>query len=69
MSFHEAMATMNMTILMYAEAGSERMVFINDRKYTEGDYVDGRFLLESITPEGAVLSYEGERITLRPKSK
>jgi general secretion pathway protein B len=68
-SFQESMATMNMTILMYAEAKSERIVFVNDRKYMEGDYIDGRYLLESITPEGAVLSYRGERLTLRPRAK
>ena len=56
---------MKITVLLYEEARSERMVFINDRKYVEGDYVDGRYLLESITPDGVVLSYQGERATLR----
>ncbi len=69
MSFREAAAKMNITILMYAEAKSERMVFINDRKYVEGDYIEGRYLLETITPEGAVLSFQGERITIRPRTK
>lgn len=68
-SLHEAMAKMNMTILITAEVPSDRMVFINDRKYVEGDHVEGHYLLESITPEGAVLSYQGERAILRPRSK
>ena len=45
------------------------MVFINDRKYQEGDYVEGRYLLEKITPEGAVLGYQGERVLLKSRSK
>jgi general secretion pathway protein B len=68
-SLREAMAKMKISILMYDEAKSERMVFINNRKYLEGDYVDGRYLLESITLEGAVLSFQGERALLRASAK
>jgi hypothetical protein len=68
-SLREASAGMSMTILLYSEVKSERMAFINDRKYQEGDYIDGRYLLESITPEGALLSYQGERLLLHPKAK
>lgn len=64
-SLREAMAKMKISILMYDEAKSGRMVFINNRKYLEGDYVDGRYLIESISLEGAVLSYKGERALLR----
>jgi general secretion pathway protein B len=65
----EALAKMNMTILFYSENKSERMVFIDGRKYTEGEFVDGLYLLESIIPEGAWLSYQGARAMLRPKSR
>jgi general secretion pathway protein B len=65
----EAMAQMIMTILYYSENKAERVVFINNRRYAEGDYVDGHYLLESITLDGAVLSYEGERAVLRPGTK
>jgi general secretion pathway protein B len=68
-SLREAMAKMTMTILLYSEVKSERMAFINDRKYVEGEYVDGRYLLESITPEGALLSYQGEQALLRSRAK
>jgi len=68
-SLREAVAKMNMTVLMYSEVPSERMVFINDHKYVEGDYIDGRYLLETITLEGAVLTYQGERIVLHSKAK
>jgi hypothetical protein len=63
------MAKMTLSILSFSEAKSERLVFINGKKYLEGEYVEGNYLLESITPEGAVLSYEGERGVLRPGLK
>jgi len=68
-SLREALAKMTMTILMYSDIKSESMAFINDRKYVEGEYIDGRYLLESITPEGAILSYQGERALLRSRAK
>jgi general secretion pathway protein B len=62
----DAVAGMTMSIHMFSEEKAERMVFINGRKYLEGDYVDKVYLLESITPEGAVLRFGAERATLRP---
>jgi general secretion pathway protein B len=65
----EAMDEMTISILSYAENKAERLVFINGKKYVEGDKVEGKYLLESITSEGAVLSYNGERAMLRPGHK
>jgi general secretion pathway protein B len=65
-NLREAMQKMKITVLMYSEVPSERVVFINGIKYSEGDYVDGRYLLEKITMGGAELSYMGERALLRP---
>lgn len=65
----EAVTRMNMTMHMFSEIKAERLVFINGRKYVEGDFVEGRYLLEQITLEGAVLSYEGERVVLKPGTK
>ena len=62
------MKEMNISILFYAENPSDRMVFINGRKYVEGEYIDERFLLERITPDGAVLSYQGGQAILKPKT-
>lgn len=67
-SLEEAVRKMRMTILMYSDAPSERMVFINGKKYVEGDHVEGRYLLENITMDGAVLSYQGEQVILSPPS-
>jgi len=65
LSLREAIQAMKISILVYDEDRAERLVFINGRKYAEGDHVEGAYLLESITPDGAVLSQEGERILLR----
>ncbi len=66
-TLREAMAKMTLNILVVEEAESQRKVYINGRKYVKGDLVDGLYLIESITPEGAVLSYQGERALLRPQ--
>lgn len=68
-SLRDAMAKMTMTIHMYSENKSERLVFINGRKYVEGDQIEPDIRLESITQEGAVLRSGGERLTLRPGSR
>jgi general secretion pathway protein B len=65
----EALNEMTLSILLYDEDKAGRMVFINGRKYVEGDLVESAYLLENITLEGAVLSYKGERALLRPKAK
>ncbi len=69
LSLREAIDKMAISVLMYSESKAERRVYINGRKYVEGDYVDGHYLVESITLEGVVLSYEGERATLRSGSR
>jgi|WetSurMetagenome_2_1015567.scaffolds.fasta_scaffold123054_2 general secretion pathway protein B len=65
----EVLNEMTLSILLYDEDKAGRMVFINGRKYVEGDLVESAYLLENITLEGAVLSYRGERALLRPKAK
>jgi general secretion pathway protein B len=68
-SLQEALNKMTLSLLLFADTKAERMVFINGKKYAEGDYIDGIYLLESITLDGAILSYRGESALLRPKSK
>jgi general secretion pathway protein B len=68
-SLKEALNEMTLSVLVYDESKADRMVFINGRKYAEGDYVEDMYFLESITLDGAVLTYQGERALLRPKAK
>jgi hypothetical protein len=65
-ALHEAMAKMTLDVLVYTNVKAERMVVINGRRYAEGQYVDGLYLLEEITSQGVALSYQGERALLRP---
>src|SRR5207244_1725798 len=58
-SLAEAVAKMTLDVLVYSERQADRMVFINGRKYVEGQTIDGRFLVEGITREGAILGHEG----------
>jgi general secretion pathway protein B len=54
-------------VLVYSEVPAERLVFINGRKYVEGQMVDEGAVIEQITPDGAILRHEGRQIVLRPK--
>jgi hypothetical protein len=51
--------------LIYSDLPTQRMVFINGRRYVEGDLVDGRLRIEEIQEEGVELSDQGRRFTLR----
>jgi hypothetical protein len=55
---------LRLDVHVYSEQPGDRMVFINNRKYVEGQRVDAAHTLEEITPEGAVLSSGGQRIFL-----
>jgi general secretion pathway protein B len=68
-SLKEAVRGMTISILAYSETPSERRVFINGRKYVEGDYVEERYFVESITLDGVVLNCDGEKTLLRPGLK
>ncbi len=65
-SLLDALGKMKLGIFVYTDLPKDRMVIINGRKYVEGELVDGLYLLEAITREGAVLTYQGERVLLQP---
>lgn len=58
-------ARLKLEVLVYSDVASERMVFINGRKYVQGDTVAERARVEEIQPDGVVLSEQGRRFTLR----
>jgi len=64
----EAISKLRLQFLVYSDVPGERLVFINNRKYLEGQSLDGDLAVERITPEGAVLSYQGQRFVLRAES-
>ena len=51
-------------VVLYSEVPAERMVFIDGRRYAEGDRVDADTVVERITPDGAVVTRRGQRFTL-----
>ena len=61
----EAITKMTLQFLVYSDVPGERLVFINNQKYIEGQMIDGKVLVEGILPDGAVLSYQGKRFILR----
>jgi len=65
-ALQDAMAKMTLDVFVYTNIKADRLIVINGRRYVEGQYVDGLYLVEEITPQGAVLSYQGERALLRP---
>jgi general secretion pathway protein B len=58
---------LTLDVLVYSELPAERLVFINGRKYVEGQAVTADAVVEQITPDGAVLRRADQRIVLRPK--
>jgi general secretion pathway protein B len=63
----QTLARLTLDVLVYSEVPAERLVFINGRKYVEGQTLDGETVVEQITSDGAILQYQGKRIVLRPK--
>ncbi len=56
---------LKLEVLVYSDSAPERFVFINGRKYKEGQRMDEGLVLERIQQNGAVLSYEGQTFVLR----
>lgn len=55
---------MRLDIHVYSNNPSERFVFVNMRKYTEGQTLAEGPTVERITPDGAVLNQQGLRFVL-----
>ena len=58
-------AALKLEALIYSDVPAQRMVFINGRRYSEGEIVDGRLRVEEIQEDGVALSDQGRRFTLR----
>ena len=55
---------LTLQVLVYSEAPGQRMVFIDGRRYTEGDAIDAETVLERITAEGVVVKRRGQRFVI-----
>ncbi len=63
--FRDAVSQLRLEALVYADSPKDRKVFINSRRYVEGDKLDNGIVVERIVEEGVVLSYAGHRFVLR----
>jgi general secretion pathway protein B len=55
---------LHLDLHVYADAPAQRFIFVNSRKYREGETLQEGPLLERITRDGAVLSFRGSRFRL-----
>ena len=58
------MPGLHLDLHVYSPRAPERFIFVNSRKYREGDTLTEGPVVEQITPNGAVLSYRGGRFLL-----
>ena len=65
----EFIQKMRLQVVVYSDVPAERLVFIDNHKYVEGQSIDGKVLVESITPDGAILIYQGQRFKLRASAQ
>ncbi|MFH0352206.1 MAG: general secretion pathway protein GspB [Chromatiales bacterium] len=61
-----AVPDLKVSLMAYAPNPAERLIYIKNRRYVEGDVIEGKLKVETITRKGVVLSYEGERFLLPP---
>jgi hypothetical protein len=61
----DMVSKLKLQMVVFSDVPSERLVFINNHKYVEGSSIDGTLRVESITPDGAVLSHQGRRFVIR----
>ncbi|MGC3981357.1 MAG: general secretion pathway protein GspB [Steroidobacteraceae bacterium] len=57
-------ANLNLNLHVYANTASERFVFINSKKYSEGQALVEGPLVEKITSDGVILNYRNQRFLL-----
>jgi general secretion pathway protein B len=58
-------AKISLQVLSWAPEPKDRFVFLNGRRYGEGQKVDDQLLVEHIMEDGVVLSFQGERVTIK----
>ena len=51
-------------VLVYAETPAQRMVFIDGRRFAEGDAIDTETVLERINADGVVVNRRGQRFVI-----
>jgi len=66
--FQRSLPLLAVTIHVYSQDEAQRILFINNREYRKGSQIERGIRVEDIVPDGAVLSFHGERFKLsRPR--
>lgn len=60
-----ALPPLRLSVHVYTEAPEERFVFINSRRYRQGERTHEGAVVEEITPAGVILNHAGQRLRLR----
>ena len=55
---------LHLDLHVYSNQPQQRFVFVNSRKYREGDTLQEGPVIERITPDGAVMNFRGSRFKL-----
>ena len=55
---------MHLDLHVYSNVPGQRFIFVNSRKYKQGDTLQEGPVIEEITPDGAVLNLRGSRFKL-----
>ncbi len=55
---------LNLDIHVFSSTPADRFVFVNMTKLREGDVLDSGPTVREITPDGVILSYQGQQFTL-----
>lgn len=63
-SFQRSLPAMDINVHVYAERPSSRFVLIGGRSHREGQLIADGLRLERITPDGLILSYQGQRFRI-----
>jgi general secretion pathway protein B len=67
LSIQESLPSLKITISLYSDDPTLRMVKIDDKMLHEGEYMAAGLKLDSITPEEVVFTYEGFRFRVVPR--
>jgi general secretion pathway protein B len=62
--FRRAMPPINVDVHVYSEDPEKRFVLVNSKPYREGDHLDEGPFLETISEQGTILSYQGQRFVI-----
>jgi hypothetical protein len=68
-TLQELASKLKIEVLVWSDNPKDRMVFLNGRKYVEGQALTGGAVIERIAEDGIVLVHEGQRVRVQPETK